>query len=129
MWSVESAAAALDIVELQGTIQPLPKVRVLDGHHLAEVFPSPLVSAPLGKAVPDARPHVVAALDERHSRGLIERLERPYDRQQIKPLNREVGLGVMGLELPLAVVASQDELPTAALTGAINVRKQQEVRC
>ena len=35
----------------------------------------------------------------------------------------------MGLELPLAVVASQDELPTAALTGAINVRKQQEVRC
>jgi len=44
---IESALTAIDSMELQNSIHPLPKVDVTHWHHLSETFPSPTVFFPL----------------------------------------------------------------------------------
>jgi hypothetical protein len=127
MWSVEAASAAFHIVELQRPIEPLPEVGVLDGHHLPEELPPPIAAAPFGEPVANARPDIIATVHKRYPRRLIERLQRPDDRQQIKPFDGQVGLGVVSLKPLHAILAAEHELPLSAATAAVDVRDQMEV--
>src|SRR5262245_23666387 len=48
---VESPGTAVNLVKLQGPIDPLPEVAVLNRHHLAEVLPLPVILPPLRKPI------------------------------------------------------------------------------
>jgi hypothetical protein len=124
---VKAAATALDIVELQCTIKPLPKVRILHGHHLPEELPPPVAAPPFRKAISNARPHIIATVDKRHARRLIERLQSANDGQQIEPFDGQIRFGVVGFEALRAILAAQSELPFPAATAAVNVRDQEKV--
>ena len=65
----------------QGPIQPLPEIAVFDRHHLAMMFPVPIVFAPVGQAVAQAAANVFAGRNERDARGLFQSFQPSHDRK------------------------------------------------
>ena len=129
IWPIETPPPALHVVEPQGPIESLPQVRVLHRHHLSEEFPSPAIGSPFRQTIADPLPDVIAAFDQCHSGRLVERFQRPHDRQQVESFAGKVGLGVLGFEPLRPILGPQHELPLAAALGTVDVGEQQEVWC
>ena len=123
---IETPPPALDFVESQGPIESLPQVRVLHRHHLPEEFPAPAVGPPVWKPKTDPLPDVVAALDQGHTRRLIERFQGPHDRQQIEAFAGDLGLGIVGFELPRAGLSSAARTASRPLPWAWSTREDNK---
>jgi hypothetical protein len=60
---------------------------------------------------------------------LVERFQRPNDRQQIEPFAGEIGLGILGFEPLRPVFAAEHELPLTAALGMVDSGEQQKMWC
>ena len=127
--TIETLSPALHIVEPQCPIESLPQVRVLHGHHLPKKFPPPAVGSPFLQTIANPLPDVIAAIDQRHSRRLVKRFQRPDDRQQVKSFAAEVRLGILGFKPLRSILGPQHELPLTATLGTVNAGVQQKVGC
>ena len=113
MGAVKPPLAALDVMESQRPLHPLPEVEILHRHQLAEEFPAPAVGLPLGQAVLHSVADVSAAPHQGDLGGLIQRFQGPNDGQQFEAFALQTGLSVGRLELLGAIGRTQDELPMA----------------
>lgn len=128
MRRVETIRAAIDLMELHCPVDPLPKIQVLNGHHLPESFPPPIVPAPFPEAIADALADIGASGDQSHPRGLVKRLQPADYCEKLKPFPPNFRLDVVGLEPERAVGRSQDKPPAAGLLISAEIGEQQIVR-
>lgn len=119
--------AALQLVVTERSVNPLPEIPVLDGHHLPEAFPLPAVLPPLGKAETNTFAHVSALRDESHLGGLVEGFQTADNAQQLKPFAARIRINIVGHQTLRPVAGAEHEAPATGLLGIVGLGDEDEV--
>ena len=126
---VEPASPAVDPMELQNPVHTLPQIDVPHGRHLPKTLPTPATLLPIRNSKGDALLDIPRATDQRNPGGLIQRLQRSDNRQQIEPLAPYIRFNVGGLDLRLAIQRPEHESPLPGTCLRAGFGLQQIMRC
>jgi hypothetical protein len=127
VWPVEPPLLAVDLMEMQGLIQPTPQVVVSYGHHLPKKLPTPAVIPPLRQSQFHTAAHILPATNQRHARRLVQRFESANHGQQSQAVPVNVRFDVGHSEQLGSVRLANLKRPAPRSFGPIGLGKQQEI--
>ena len=116
-------------MEIQRAVHSPPQVGVLDGDHLAMMFPSPVVGAPFFQAAVEDAVDVAACGHDGDVRRLRYGLQSADESQELEALAMRVRFIILDLHRVRAVVGFEHEAPPAGSIEPVGARAQKKVGC
>jgi hypothetical protein len=115
-------------MELQGSIDTLPKVAVLDRRHFAEPLPLPIVRSPVCQTIVQATTNVPAGSHQSDVRRARQSLQTANNSEQLESFAMSVWLSIGSFKLLAAIDGLQNEPPLSAFECPIGLGEEEKAR-